>query len=134
MPLFLFPQSPCELEPDAGPCEAAIVRYYYDNNSQDCQTFIWGGCQGNSNRYSSYELCIEACGSTCQLPADQGPCAAAIERWHFDQSLGYCTTFIWVDCGGNSNNYKKYELCREACNFICELPMDPGPCLAAILR
>ncbi len=40
MPLFLLPQSPCDLEPDAGPCAAAIVRYYYDNNSQDCQTGV----------------------------------------------------------------------------------------------
>ena len=37
---------PCGLIPDSGPCEAAIVRYYFDQEEQKCTEFIWGGCDG----------------------------------------------------------------------------------------
>jgi hypothetical protein len=36
----------CDLAPDAGPCEAAIPRYYYDKEAGDCKEFLWGGCEG----------------------------------------------------------------------------------------
>lgn len=38
--------SRCGLAPDAGDCEAAIPRYYYDQEKQACKEFIWGGCGG----------------------------------------------------------------------------------------
>lgn len=36
----------CELEPDSGPCEAYITKYYYDKGEKKCQSFLWGGCEG----------------------------------------------------------------------------------------
>jgi hypothetical protein len=36
----------CKLEPNPGPCEAAIIRYYYDQTENKCKEFIWGGCAG----------------------------------------------------------------------------------------
>lgn len=36
----------CDLEPDPGPCFAAITRFYYDKVEQKCKEFIWGGCDG----------------------------------------------------------------------------------------
>lgn len=36
----------CELAPDAGPCEALIERYYYDQETGECKMFHWGGCDG----------------------------------------------------------------------------------------
>lgn len=36
----------CTLEPDPGPCRAAMPRYYYDAESGTCKEFIWGGCHG----------------------------------------------------------------------------------------
>lgn len=38
--------SPCQLEPDGGPCNAAFPRYYFDRETQECKEFIWGGCNG----------------------------------------------------------------------------------------
>lgn len=34
------------LEPDPGPCRAAIIKYYFDQNEGECKEFIWGGCDG----------------------------------------------------------------------------------------
>ena len=38
----VFAQSPCDLEPDPGPCFAAIPAYYFDHDSQSCAEFIYG--------------------------------------------------------------------------------------------
>ena len=36
----------CELIPDSGPCEAAIPKFYFDQETQECKEFLWGGCDG----------------------------------------------------------------------------------------
>lgn len=41
------PQPPaCSLVPDAGICNAAFVRYYFDPKEKKCKQFTWGGCGG----------------------------------------------------------------------------------------
>lgn len=39
-------ENKCNLKPDAGPCEAYIPKFYYDNDTGKCKEFIWGGCDG----------------------------------------------------------------------------------------
>ena len=36
----------CELKPEAGPCKAIFERFYFDQETGSCKSFIWGGCQG----------------------------------------------------------------------------------------
>ena len=36
----------CELKPDVGLCKGNIIRYYFDETTNSCQEFIWGGCGG----------------------------------------------------------------------------------------
>ena len=50
---------PCTLEPETGPCEAAIRRYYRDGSK--CKAFVYGGCQGNANNFESKRACKRAC-------------------------------------------------------------------------
>ncbi|KAM8769398.1 kunitz-type protease inhibitor 2 isoform 1-T1 [Acanthopagrus schlegelii] len=52
----------CVGAPDSGPCRAAFTMFYYDASTSTCQTFIYGGCRGNNNRYSSVEECMASCG------------------------------------------------------------------------
>uniref|UniRef100_A0A674PPN7 BPTI/Kunitz inhibitor domain-containing protein n=1 Tax=Takifugu rubripes TaxID=31033 RepID=A0A674PPN7_TAKRU len=51
----------CLLMPDAGPCRAAFPMFFYDPSTDTCQSFIYGGCHGNGNRYSSKEDCMSRC-------------------------------------------------------------------------
>ena len=56
--------SPACLEPvEAGPCDGDITAYFYDGNSGRCQAFIYGGCEGNANRYETEEQCERLCGT-----------------------------------------------------------------------
>ena len=46
----------CELNPESGPCEAAIEKYFFDSEDKVCKPFIWGGCEGTVP-FDSIEEC-----------------------------------------------------------------------------
>ena len=130
----------CELLIEPGPCRAAIPRWYFDAGKGQCAEFIYGGCQGNENNFTSEDACRKECGGepipVCQLLADTGPCTAAFRRWHFDTKSGECSPFVYGGCGGNANNFETREACEKGCSVpdVCSLGADPGPCKAAIPR
>ena len=51
----------CNLPSEMGWCRALFEMWYFDVNSGDCETFIYSGCQGNDNRFSSEEECRDVC-------------------------------------------------------------------------
>ena len=51
----------CDLPPDPGPCRAAIPAFHYDADTETCRQFIYGGCQGNPNKFSSVSDCLNRC-------------------------------------------------------------------------
>lgn len=50
----------CELKPDVGLCKAYIPRYYFDETSNSCQEFIWGGCDGTVP-FETMKSCTQQC-------------------------------------------------------------------------
>ena len=60
--VFLSGINACEQDPEPGPCEAYIPSFFYNATSQRCERFVYGGCQGNRNRFSSATDCQRACG------------------------------------------------------------------------
>jgi hypothetical protein len=65
IPSFFYSQmdSACYLIPDVGPCFAAIPKYYYDQNTQQCETFLWGGCAGVVP-FNTLLECESSCGNS----------------------------------------------------------------------
>ena len=51
----------CTLPPDPGPCDAAIPRWYHDAPSGLCRSFVWGGCAGNANNFTTLAACERSC-------------------------------------------------------------------------
>ena len=42
----------CQLESGArGKCRGGFIRYYYNTETGDCESFIYGGCGGNDNQF-----------------------------------------------------------------------------------
>ncbi len=135
------PPTTCELPIEPGPCRGAIPRFGFDAEAGGCVPFVYGGCGGNANNFESLAACEQRCGEprpTCGLPAEPGPCDAAIPRWHFDAGTGRCAPFTYGGCQGNANNFVSEEACRRECGGepipVCELPPDTGLCTAAIPR
>ena len=51
----------CKMPVDRGPCTAHYEKWYYDALIGRCQQFIFGGCDGNDNRFDSEEECFTGC-------------------------------------------------------------------------
>ncbi|KAK3550177.1 hypothetical protein QTP86_021209 [Hemibagrus guttatus] len=59
----LFPEGDavCSLKMDPGSCFARQAMYYYDSEEKACRLFLYGGCQGNGNRFDTKEDCDKMC-------------------------------------------------------------------------
>ena len=51
----------CSAPADPGRCKASMVRFYYDTKTRHCKEFVYGGCEGNANRYNTFNECKNAC-------------------------------------------------------------------------
>ena len=52
----------CILPPVTGSCTRSVTRWYFNHMLGKCQSFIYSGCDGNSNNFESLEKCVQACG------------------------------------------------------------------------
>lgn len=125
----------CEQPQEVGPCDAVIPRWYFNQDTEQCEAFNYGGCGGNDNNFETVEKCERQCQPTCGLPPDPGPCTESIERWFYDKDNDRCEPFNYGGCEGNANNFATREECSGSCGGDpCDLQADPGPCDAAIPR
>jgi hypothetical protein len=68
----------CLLPQAVGPCDAAVPAYWHHPKTGVCEPFTYGGCDGNENRFESFEDCQQTCqgGSpdmdACTAPGDCG--------------------------------------------------------------
>ncbi|XP_036145237.1 papilin isoform X3 [Monomorium pharaonis] len=126
-------QDMCNLAVDSGPCRGVFRKYYYESNVRVCREFIYGGCDGNANRFSTISECESICVhheepvppgndtsisnlSICKEPVDSGSCTSgATKRFYFDEELQTCRAFIYTGCGGNRNRFKTFESCINTC-------------------
>ena len=51
----------CALPRERGMCQAFFPKFYYDKDTKACEKFIYGGCQGNGNRFDTIDECNKAC-------------------------------------------------------------------------
>lgn len=51
----------CMLPVRKGVCRALIPRWNYDPVTKTCKEFKFGGCDGNSNNFSTRKQCLDTC-------------------------------------------------------------------------
>ncbi|XP_054928944.1 actinia tenebrosa protease inhibitors-like [Dermacentor andersoni] len=135
----------CAPSADPGPCKGYFPKWWYNVLSGKCEQFIYGGCQGNDNRYDTQQECEMTCDAgptpkndTCYLPMKVGPCFGYFPRYYYNATTNSCNQFIYGGCQGNANNFATLEKCRSACStptsFTCYLPKKTGPCLGYFPR
>ncbi|KAG8147356.1 hypothetical protein E2320_000068, partial [Naja naja] len=52
-----FKHEVCKLPADPGRCLAYLEQYYYNWNTRKCETFVYGMCNGNGNRFTTKLEC-----------------------------------------------------------------------------
>lgn len=66
----------CSLPIQSGPCDAYVPSWWHNPSTGVCEPFIYGGCEGNENRFASREACLDACHGlgpdydACMSPTD----------------------------------------------------------------
>ncbi|EDW87575.1 tissue factor pathway inhibitor [Drosophila yakuba] len=60
-PQRLVPDPKCLQPLEVGPCRMNLERFYYNKDKKSCETFKYGGCRGNDNRWGFRQTCEEAC-------------------------------------------------------------------------
>ncbi|XP_060600711.1 papilin-like [Ruditapes philippinarum] len=133
-------------------CSTHTPSYGYDTETCRCEKFIYGGCAGNANRFSTLANCEKHCSNNecnahvfCDQPANPGTFDDNIPRYFYNTETCNCEKFIWGGSGGNSNNFKTREDCFQTCDGFnkcdapvvevnCLLPKETGPCQAVMSR
>ncbi|XP_037086586.1 papilin-like [Pollicipes pollicipes] len=114
----------CLLPSDPGPCAAFETRWYRDPASGTCETFQYGGCEGNSNNFLTRAECLERCqndnraeNEICNQPPETNdrPCRDEVTRYFWDLASGACRSFRYSGCGATANNFRSLRDCRTAC-------------------
>ncbi|XP_062869785.1 protein AMBP [Trichomycterus rosablanca] len=57
-------EAACRLPIDVGPCKGVLQLWAFDSAKGKCESFTYGGCKGNGNRFYSQKECEEYCGIT----------------------------------------------------------------------
>ena len=145
----VFDKSACLLKSAPGPCYAYFERFFYNTRTSKCEQFVYGGCQGNANRFSTEAECQQSCAFTanaanndqvCNQTKEAGMCRGNFERYFYNGTAQECQQFIYGGCGGNQNNFESLEKCNSQCPLkselktfdkqSCLLASEPGPCYA----
>uniref|UniRef100_A0A8C3W8Q3 Tissue factor pathway inhibitor n=1 Tax=Catagonus wagneri TaxID=51154 RepID=A0A8C3W8Q3_9CETA len=133
----------CAMKADDGPCKAMMKRFFFNMNTQQCEEFMYGGCEGNQNRFESLEECKEKCTRDypkktrrlttllkekpdfCFLEEDAGICRGYITRYFYNNQSKQCERFKYGGCLGNQNNFESLEKCKNTCeDTLNDLQVD----------
>ncbi|XP_015681881.1 tissue factor pathway inhibitor isoform X2 [Protobothrops mucrosquamatus] len=132
-PLILG-MSICALKADSGPCKALHTRYHFNIHTRHCESFNFGGCQGNENNFLTLEECQQTCvikdlpgkrkklrikkekPAFCLLENDPGICRGLIPRYFYNKESQQCEKFQYGGCLGNQNNFKTLQECQNTCH------------------
>uniref|UniRef100_A0AC34Q2N4 Papilin n=1 Tax=Panagrolaimus sp. JU765 TaxID=591449 RepID=A0AC34Q2N4_9BILA len=118
---FVAPNSMrCAYWPEWGPCNRLHYMWFYNLTSGMCEQFLYGGCGGNDNRFSTFEHCQ----ITCEIPGED-PCTDRLDRGKWCESMSNryyyhaktktCKGFHYTGCGQSRNNFLQFDECEAVC-------------------
>ncbi|CAL1266760.1 unnamed protein product [Larinioides sclopetarius] len=113
----------CLLPKTVGSCNEKIPLWYYDAGSESCESFTYGGCLGNNNRFVTKEACEQKCinlqpqvpVNVCELSKDEGPCDKPTIQWYYNKENSRCEQFYYGGCKGNANRFETRRECEKSC-------------------
>jgi hypothetical protein len=114
----------CTLPIDPGRCEAYVPSFGFSAADGNCQRFIYGGCEGNANRFETLAECEAQCGGTLSRCPTTVPSTAALGGCAIGAAL-VCT----YDAAGCLCAVTSSQACNKIepdCGTILEVPPGGG--------
>uniref|UniRef100_A0A3B3SUN5 BPTI/Kunitz inhibitor domain-containing protein n=1 Tax=Paramormyrops kingsleyae TaxID=1676925 RepID=A0A3B3SUN5_9TELE len=65
----------CSLPMETGGCQNYTLKWYFDSSKKECSRFWFGGCDGNDNKFESWEKT-----HSCLLLSKAQPCTAELSH------------------------------------------------------
>lgn len=115
----------CFKQFDSGPCEKNHIQWHYDSRDGVCKEFIYGGCEGNENRFHSQQECQTKCWNSqdiCKLSQIRGSCTGNFTQYYYDHQNNECYEFQFSGCYGNANRFNSKETCEQQCRNEHPIP------------
>ncbi|OQR71707.1 papilin-like, partial [Tropilaelaps mercedesae] len=141
-------RNPCELPRDTGPCKQHQERYWYNEQTRNCERFVYGGCLGNANNFPTLKACSNRCRvisdvAKCTMPKVAGNnCTDPRPLFRFDYKAQRCEHY--KGCTEDNNVFKDYEDCVRTCTHrtlspnlsdeVCSAPSETGPCTDFVVQ
>nr|XP_019605188.1 PREDICTED: eppin [Rhinolophus sinicus] len=119
-------QDVCNMPKETGPCMAFFRRWWYDNKSDTCSSFIYGGCKGNNNNFQTKALCQNTCPKKRLCPRNKAKCDL--------QERNQCTRNRHCPEKTKCCEFNCGKKCLDLKQDVCSLPKVVGPCLAYFRR
>ena len=85
--LSLYLVDKCDQPIKPGPCLGNFTRWGYNKETEVCEEFNYGGCNGNLNSFLTEDECSNSCATKetardmCLLPRSKGPCKDMQPKW-----------------------------------------------------
>lgn len=109
----------CFLPAVTGRCRASFVRYFFNESSEECEQFIYGGCAGNLNRFET----IDECKLTCQ--------SSLHDSGLFVTFIGLFVSKIF----SGKTDKKRIKIANDDDKYrICRMPSQSGDCNESLKR
>lgn len=94
----------CSLPPLTGRCLASMTRFFFNATSRKCEEFKFGGCEGNENRFDTFEQCKDFCGGKfwfvlnflCESTEFPRHFFTITFDWWMWKILPGCWTYQWI--------------------------------------
>ncbi|TRY75166.1 hypothetical protein TCAL_04512 [Tigriopus californicus] len=143
----------CSLPAEIGPCRMIVGRLFHNPETGKCEPFVYGGCEGNENRFESLLECSETCvtdlkskqevrAQVCALPVylhenlepllKSGCTEEKGMKFHFNEETGQCDEVEYEGCFGTDNLFDTPETLakieEQTMELLDQVSADDGLC------
>jgi hypothetical protein len=125
----------CAFPKDVGRCRGRKIMFRYNQDEGRCELFLYGGCGGNANRFSTLLDCHERCGPLMDdnmknahikgghclkgplLENSTRACMGAFPKLTFDKDTLSCVKYLYGGCLGTENLFSSPDECASSCVY-----------------